>query len=357
MKAVLVLEDGTVYNGKALGAQGQSEGEVVFNTGMVGYQELITDPSYTGQIVTMTYPLVGNYGVNDSHVESVIPRVKGLIIKEHCHHPSNWQSENTFHNYLAKHNIVGLCGIDTRALTKKIRDTGTMGGLIASGPDLDIQSLKEKAKNVVLKGAESVKSVTTSTPYQIAGPGPKVVVMDFGIKQSILKSLKAVGCDLTVVPSYTSAEEILSLNPDGIFLSNGPGDPKDVIQTVETVKSLLGTKPIFGICLGHQIMALAMGADTYKLKYGHRGSNHPVQDLLTGKVYITSQNHGYAVNWDSIDEGVIVTHKNLNDDTIEGIKHPGKKAFSVQYHPEAVPGPEDSKYLFDHFVELMTAVN
>ena len=353
MKAVLVLEDGTVFEGKSFGAQGITSGEVVFNTSMAGYQEIMTDPSYTGQIVAMTYPLIGNYGVNDQYVESARPQAKGMIVREHSLHPNNFASQNTLHNYLEKHGVVGLWGVDTRAITKKLRTNGTMGGVMAAGENLDMQQLQEKLKSACLTGPHIVRSVTTSTPYQIAGDGPKVVVLDFGIKQSILRNLKSIGCDLTVVPSFTSYEEIMSLNPDGIFLSNGPGDPKDVPEAVTTVQKLLGIKPMFGICLGHQIMGLAMGADTFKLKFGHRGGNQPVQDLETGKVYITSQNHGYAVDWQTVGNQVAVTHKNLNDNTVEGIKHKEKRAFSVQYHPEAVPGPEDSKYLFDEFLTLI----
>lgn len=354
MKAVLVLEDGSIFTGKSLGASGEVSGEVVFNTGMFGYQEVITDPSYTGQIVTMTYPLMGNYGVNDFDVESNKPQVSGMIVKHSSDSPSNWRSQNTLNNYLEKNNVVGISGIDTRALTRIIRSKGTMGGIISTA-DTPEEALIEKAKKVEITGPQIVKSVTTSKPYQIAGEGPKVVVMDFGIKQNILRQLKECGCDLTIVPSYYTAGEVLELNPDGIFLSNGPGDPKDVPEAINAVKELIGKRPMFGICLGHQIMGLALGADTYKLRFGHRGSNHPVQDLRSGKVSITSQNHGYAVAWASVNKNsdIEITHKNLNDDTVEGIMHLKKKAFSVQYHPEAFPGPEDSRYLFDEFLELM----
>ncbi|MGF7184842.1 carbamoyl-phosphate synthase small subunit [Desulfitispora alkaliphila] len=353
MKAVLVLENGKVFTGEAMGYAGETAGEVVFNTGMSGYQEVITDPSYTGQIVVMTYPLIGNYGVNDEDVESAKPQIGGMVVKHHSSDPSNWRSQDTLNNYLTRHKIVGIAGVDTRALTLAIRSSGTMGGVITCG-DEPLEVLVEKAKKAILGGPEIVASVTTPKSYQIAGDGPKVVVLDLGVKQNIIRQLKASGFDLVIMPSHTSAEEIMLEKPDGLFLSNGPGDPKDVPDAIKTVKELMGKVPMFGICLGHQIMGLALGANTYKLKFGHRGSNHPVQDLRTGKVCITSQNHGYAVDWSSIQgTEVVVTHKNLNDDTVEGIVHRGYKAFSVQYHPEAYPGPEDSRYLFDEFLDLM----
>ncbi|KNZ70145.1 carbamoyl-phosphate synthase small subunit [Thermincola ferriacetica] len=354
MKAVLVLEDGTVYEGKGFGAVGEQFGEVVFNTGMTGYQEILTDPSYCSQIITMTYPLIGNYGINDEDFESIRPFCKGFVVREFCEHPSNWRSGKTVNEYLEEKGIVGISGVDTRALTRRLRNHGTMGGIIASG-DFDIDELKEKVKQPpTWTGPELVLEVTTREPYNLPNDGYKVVLMDFGAKKNIARSLYNLGCDVTVVPAQTTAEEILAMNPDGIMLSNGPGDPAAVPFAIETVKKLLGEKPIFGICLGHQILGLAFGAKTYKLKFGHRGANHPVKDLATGKVHITSQNHGYAVDGDSLtDKDLEVSHINMNDGTVEGLRHKTMPVFSVQYHPEAAPGPWDSEYLFNQFLDLM----
>ena len=354
MKAILVLEDGTVFKGKAFGAQGASFGEVVFNTSMTGYQEILTDPSYCGEIVVMTYPLIGNYGINERDFERDKSYVRGFIVRENCDHPSNWRAKEKIEAFMAREGVIGLYDIDTRALAKKIRYVGTMRGIIASEP-FQLEELKQKVKEVPpLSGQNLVPTVTTKDIYNIQGEGPKVVVMDFGAKENIVRSLKARGCDLTIVPAQATAEEILSLNPVGIMLSNGPGDPKDVPYAIEAVKKLAQVKPIFGICLGHQILALSLGADTYKLKFGHRGANQPVKDLKTGQVYITSQNHGYCVEESNLkDLKIRVTHINVNDKTIEGIEHEELPLFSVQYHPEASPGPKDSEYLFDKFVDLL----
>ncbi|MHB1126631.1 MAG: glutamine-hydrolyzing carbamoyl-phosphate synthase small subunit [Bacillota bacterium] len=355
MLAVLVLEDGTVFRGQAFGYPGKTNGEVVFNTGMTGYQEVLTDPSYTGQIVTMTYPLIGNYGVNEEDEESQGPKVRGLVVREFCSYPSNWRSKETLEEYLIRYHIPGIAGLDTRALTRKIRSHGTMRGVLSSQEE-DVNNpagLVEEAASLCVNGPGLVRSVTTSTPYHIPGDGPRVAVMDFGIKQNILRVLGSMGCDLTVFPSSVAASEVLSAEPDGVFLSNGPGDPKDVPEAIETIRTLIGQKPIFGICLGHQILGLAMGADTYKLKFGHRGSNHPVKDLANQRVYITSQNHGYAIKAETLPENLAVTHINLNDSTVEGMTHRELPIYSVQYHPEAAPGPEDSRYLFDQFMKNM----
>ncbi len=354
MKAVLVLEDGTVFEGKAFGAQGASFGEVVFNTSMTGYQEILTDRSYCGEIVVMTYPLIGNYGINEDDFEHERSYVRGFIVKENCDHPSNWRAKEEIEAFMVREGVIGLYDIDTRALAKRIRYVGTMRGIIASEP-FELEELKQKVKEVPpLSGQNLVPTVTTKDIYHVPGEGPKVVVMDFGAKENIVRSLKARGCDLTIVPAQTTAEEILSLNPVGIMLSNGPGDPKDVPYAIEAVKKLAQVKPIFGICLGHQILALSLGADTYKLKFGHRGANQPVKDLKTGQVYITSQNHGYCVEEKNLQALKIrVTHINVNDKTIEGIEHEELPLFSVQYHPEASPGPKDSEYLFDKFVDIL----
>ncbi|HWR56698.1 MAG TPA: glutamine-hydrolyzing carbamoyl-phosphate synthase small subunit [Negativicutes bacterium] len=350
----LVLEDGAVLTGKARGAQGCSTGEVVFNTGMTGFQEILTDPSYCGQIITMTYPLIGNYGIAPVANESRRPYARGFIVREICNRPSHWRSGQSLDSFLREHNIICLEGVDTRALTRRIREHGTMKGIICSD-ETGVDELLARMRAGVGDVPELVREVTTQHMYRIAGPGPRVVVMDFGCKENILRRLHHHGCDLTVVPAWTKAAEILSYNPDGIFLSNGPGDPKDVPYALETIKELIGRKPVFGICLGHQLLALAFGADTYKLKFGHRGANHPVKDLISGRVNITSQNHGYSVDEQTMDGcDLVVTHRGLNDNTVEGMRHRTLPVFSVQYHPEAAPGPQENEYLFSQFMDLMT---
>lgn len=351
MKGKLILEDGSVFYGEIIGDNGVV-GEVVFNTGMTGYQEILTDPSYCGQIVTLTYPMVGNYGVADLFEQSRQSFVRGFIISELAEEPSNWQMQNTLKDYLIKNNIQCIYGVDTRAVTRRIRAQGTMKGVIVPAETSDEEVAQYFARPAV---TQEVKEVTTPEVYRIENDGPHIVVIDFGIKNNILHSLSNLGCSLTVVPSSMGVQKILALKPDGIFLSNGPGDPKDVIEGIETIKQLIGKKPIFGICLGHQLLALAMGADTYKLKFGHRGSNQPVKNLLTGRVHITSQNHGYAVEEASLaDKDIVVTHRSVNDNTIEGMRHKSLPIFSVQYHPEASPGPDDNTYLFDEFMALLT---
>ncbi|MBR2518948.1 MAG: glutamine-hydrolyzing carbamoyl-phosphate synthase small subunit [Selenomonadaceae bacterium] len=354
MKGKLILEDGTTFRGQLFGgSNATAEGEVVFNTGMTGYQEILTDPSYCRQIVTLTYPLIGNYGTAKQFNQSRKSFVGGLVIGELCDKPSSSSMEKTLPEYLTAEKIPCLYDVDTRALTKKLRSAGTMKGVIVSeyasqGTINDMMKLPIR-KNVV-------EQVTAPVAYTLdAREGAlNVVTMDFGIKKNILDALRKLNCRVTVVPAKTTAEEILALKPDGIFLSNGPGDPKDVPEVISEVKKLIGTRPIFGICLGHQILALAMGANTYKLKFGHRGCNQPVKDLRTGKVYITSQNHGYAVEEKSLKGLPIkVTHVSLNDGTVEGVRHAELPITSVQYHPEAAPGPNDSVKLFDEFIEHM----
>lgn len=355
-QAVLALEDGAVYVGEAFGAPGRSFGEVVFNTGMTGYQEVLTDPSYAGQIVNMTYPLIGNYGLNPDDDQSSRPWVRGFVVREACPEPSNWRAVETLHGFLARHGIIGLAGVDTRALTRRIRTRGTMRGLLSTlAADLaDPQRLVREARQTPLDGPALVPAVSTATPYHLPGTGPRVVVLDLGLKRNILRQLVALNFDLVVVRYDTPAAEILALEPRGVVLSNGPGDPKDVPQAVATVKALIGRLPLFGICLGHQVLGLALGGDTYKLKFGHRGANHPVKDLHSGRVYITSQNHGYALAAESLPPEVEVTHLNLNDATVEGIRHRAYPIYSIQYHPEAGPGPEDSRYLFEDFVRFVS---
>lgn len=365
--ARLVLADGTVFEGESLGAEGETLGEIVFNTSLFGYQEILTDPSYTGQIVVMTYTEMGNYGINAEDVESVKPYLQGFVVREYTEVPSNWRSTQSLHEYLKEQGIVSIAGIDTRKLTKHIRDKGAQIGIIStsSEPLAELVAKAQAAPSMV--GLDLASKVTctkayewTEGPWVLAGgygklDGPKyhVVAYDFGIKRNILRELVGHGCKVTVVPASTSAEAVLGLNPDGIFLSNGPGDPEPVTYAVENIKKLLGKKPIFGICLGHQLLGLALGGKTYKLKFGHHGGNQPVMDLATRKVEITSQNHGFAVDVGSIPGGAQLTHVNLNDNTVEGLAHPELKAFSVQYHPEASPGPHDASYLFKRFTDLM----
>ena len=354
--AILLLADGRIFEGKSFGYQGETTGEVCFNTGMTGYQEILTDPSYCKQIVTMTSPHIGNYGINEEDIESENIQVAGFVIKEETMTPSNWRSTQSLGEYLKKNKIVGIKEIDTRSLTRHIRDKGAMNGIISSN-DLDIQSLEKKLKEFPdMNGLDLAKDVTTQKKYKWPGKGQyKVAVIDFGIKKNILRLLSDAGCELTVFPASIKAEDILSFEPDGVFLSNGPGDPLAVTYGIETVKKLLGKVPLFGICLGHQILALALGASTFKLKFGHRGINHPVRNNEKNTVEITSQNHGFAVDLDSLPPNVISTHINLNDNTSGGIRCTDIPAFSVQYHPESSPGPHDSRYLFNQFIEMMNA--
>ncbi len=371
-KALLALEDGTVFEGRSFGFPGEKTGELVFNTSMTGYQEILTDPSYKGQIVIMTYPLIGNYGINEADVESRDPKVEGFVIKENSPIYSNWRADRSLSDYLIEHRIMGVEGMDTRALTKHIREKGAMKAILST-EDLDPDRLVQKAKaSPGLIGRDLVKEVTCDNPYRwtekndaqfLSHPFPpsvahhsrfKVVVIDFGVKLNILRSLKDWGCEVTVLPASSTADLILSYQPDGILLSNGPGDPEGVSYAIENVRQLIGKKPIFGICLGHQLLGLALGGKTFKLKFGHRGGNQPVKDLKTGKVHITSQNHGFAVAPDSLDpEEVELTQINLNDRTLEGMRHKKLPIFSVQYHPEASPGPQDTQDLFGEFVKMM----
>jgi carbamoyl-phosphate synthase small subunit len=357
MKALLALEDGTVFFGNTFAGEGEASGEVVFNTGMTGYQEVLTDPSYKGQIVTMTYPLIGNYGINSQDVESSRIQVEGFVVREYEPMPSNWRSEETLADYLSQQGIIGIEGIDTRALTRHIRLAGAMRGVISTN-GINPDSLVKKARaSRGLVGLDLVKEVTCHKPYQWPGEhraGFKVVALDCGMKFNIARSLAQRGCNVTVAPAHTSAEEIRAINPDGIVLSNGPGDPEPITYAVDNIKSLMYDYPMFGICLGHQLLGLAFGGKTYKLKFGHRGANHPVKNLLTGKVEITAQNHGFCVDIDSIkDPEVEITHINLNDQTLEGMRHRTLPILSVQYHPEASPGPHDARYLFDQFISYM----
>lgn len=383
IKALLVLADGMVFEGRSFGYEGETIGEVVFNTSMTGYQEIITDPSYKGQIVVMTYTQIGNYGINDEDVESKRPNVEGFIVKEYLNYHSNWRSQKNLNDYLKENKITGISGIDTRALTSHLRDNGVQMGII-SAVDFNPGSLLEKVrKHPGISASDLVKEVTAQKSYKwtegvwkpdkdrnalsVRGKGIKenyasrltpyasrsVVVYDFGVKFNILRNLADAGFDITVVPAQTPAEAVLEMNPDGILLSNGPGDPQTVTYAVENAKKLLGKKPVFGICLGHQILGLAMGGRTYKLKFGHHGGNHPVMDLATEKVEITSQNHNYCVDIKTLKGQVELTHKNLYDGTEEGMRHVELPVFSVQYHPEAGPGPNDSVYLFRRFREMI----
>ena len=376
MNAILALEDGTWFNGVSAGAAGETSGEVVFNTSMTGYQEVLTDPSYAGQIVTMTAPQIGNYGIAAADHESGAPRVAGFVIRDLSPIASNWRAQTTLREYLTAHGIVAIGDIDTRALTRKLRSIGVMRGIIATGTALDPEALVAKARAIpLMEGADLVKEVTCATAYDFVasladtvaeatfGVAPlkrakrqlRVAAYDYGIKTNILRRLAAHGCDIRVFPASVPAADVLASDPDGIFLSNGPGDPAAVTYAVANVKALVdeADRPIFGICLGHQLLGLALGAETYKLKFGHRGANHPVKQLDSNKVEITSQNHGFAVNPDTLPDHACVTHLNLYDGTVEGLRHTGKPIYSVQYHPEASPGPHDADYLFTQFIEEM----
>jgi len=357
MEAILALEDATVFRGKSFGAAGERYGEVVFNTGMAGYQEILTDPSYKGQIVIMTYPLIGNYGVNKEDAESRKPFLEGFAVKEYSKIASNWRKEKSLSDYLKENNILGIEGIDTRALTLHIRQAGAMKAVLST-KDLDEKSLVKKAKDSPgLIGIDLVREVTSNRKYvwdRAKEDKYRVVVIDCGVKYNILVKLLENKCQVTVVPAQTPAEEILKMKPDGILLSNGPGDPAAVSYVIETTRRLIGKVPIFGICLGHQMLGLALGGATYKLKFGHHGANHPVKDLKTGRVSITVQNHGFCVDIDSLDKKDIeITHLNLNDQTLEGMRHKKLPIFSVQFHPEASPGPHDAEYLFREFIKIM----
>lgn len=353
MKAFLILEDGHVFVGKSIGSTREMVSEIVFNTSMTGYLEVLTDPSYSGQAVVMTYPLIGNYGICYEDMESVKPWADGFIVRELSRIPSNFRSEDTIQNFLLENDIPGICGIDTRALTKLLRKRGTMNGMITTKEDFQIEEVQKRLKAYVT--GDEVSKVTCQETYVLRGKGYKVALLDLGAKHNIAHSLHKRGCEVTVYPSFTSAKEILAARPDGIMLSNGPGDPKAYTSIIKEIHTLYQSDiPIFAICLGHQLMALATGADTYRLKYGHRGGNHPVKDLESGRVYITAQNHGYAVNSEKLSPSVAVpTFINVNDGTNEGLCYTGKSIMTVQFHPEASPGPQDCAYLFDKFLTMM----
>lgn len=353
MKAFLILEDGHVFSGRSIGAAKEAVSEIVFNTSMTGYLEVLTDPSYAGQAVAMTYPLIGNYGICREDMESDRPWVSGFIVRELSRMPSNFRSEKSIQDFLTKYQIPGICGIDTRALTRILRESGTMNGIITTDEHFQMEEVQRKLKAYAT--GDEVSRVTCEKSYVLPGEGLKVALLDLGAKRNIIRSLQNRGCEVTVYPSFTSAEEIIASGPDGIMLSNGPGDPKACKKVIQEIRKLYETTiPIFAICLGHQLMALATGADTYKLKYGHRGGNHPVRDLGDGKVYITSQNHGYAVDAKSLNKKTAVpAFENVNDGTNEGLLYTGKNIFTVQFHPEACPGPKDSDGLFDRFIKMM----
>ena len=355
-KALLVLENGVIFSGSVFGSEGETIGEVCFNTGMTGYQEILTDPSYCGQLITMTYPHIGNYGINLEDVESHKIQAAGFIVREETIVPSNFRSTESLGDYLHSQNIVGIQNIDTRMLTRIIRDDGAMNGIIST-IDMNKKSLLKKVNLAPsMNGKDLAKVVTCSNSYIWGEQNTdyKIAAIDFGIKQNILRLLESHGCKIMVFPAHTSAEQILDSNPDGIFLSNGPGDPAAVTYGIKTVKKLLGKKPIFGICLGHQILSLALGGSTYKLKFGHRGCNHPVKNLKNNRIEITSQNHGFAVDSNSLPKNVETTHISLNDKSNEGLRCIELSAFSIQYHPESSPGPHDSRYLFEEFIKMMS---
>ena len=356
--AYLVLEDGSVHEGLGFGAENEGLGEVVFNTSMTGYQEVLTDPSYAGQIVTLTYPLVGNYRINAEDSESARIQVRGLIVREHCEAPSHGRSDRTLHEFLAEQGIPGISEIDTRAVTRRLRSQGVMMGIITGGdPDAVLKRLHDAPRYGEL---DYVASVSTGEEYDWNSSGDdrrdakhRILVTDYGLKYNILRHLRRRGCRVTVVPAATPAEEMLAMKPSGILLSPGPGDPKLLDYAVANIRRILGRVPVMGICLGHQIVARALGAETFKLKFGHRGGNHPVKDLADGRVYITAQNHGYAVSPEKLPPGLEVSHINLNDQTVEGLRHKDMPLFTIQYHSEASPGPRDNEYLFDQFIEMV----
>ncbi|MEP7213769.1 MAG: glutamine-hydrolyzing carbamoyl-phosphate synthase small subunit [Acidobacteriota bacterium] len=356
-KAILVLEDGRTFNGASFGADGETFGEMVFNTSMTGYQEILTDPSYAGQIVCMTYPQIGNYGVNEADVESRRPWVEGFVVREASSIASNWRSTETLDSYLKKNNIVGIEHIDTRALVRHIRDKGAMRAGIST-VELNGEALLQKIlASPTMENRELATAVTAAESFDYAAEGAEkfhVVAFDFGVKTNSLREFSKFGCRITVVPAETSADEVIALKPDGIFLSNGPGDPASMSGVIAEIKKLTEQQvPMFGICLGHQLIGSAFGGETYKMKFGHRGGNQPVKDLTTGKIEIASHNHGFAVDRESLPPEVEVTHVNLNDNTVAGLRHKSLPVFSVQYHPESAPGPHDSEYLFERFIELM----
>ncbi len=352
MKRQLILEDGTVFLGEGFGSNTENTGEVIFNTGMTGYQEIISDPSNCGHIVTLTYPLIGNYGINRDDFESINPKISGLIVNEVCDYPSNFRSQFSLDEYFKAKNIPGLSGIDTRKLTKMIRQYGTLKGAIC-GTDVNVDEVVKRLNKMTLP-TDQVKQVSTLSAYPSPGRGLRIVLVDFGMKHSILHELNKRDCDVIVVPYNTQAEEILQMSPDGIVLSNGPGDPKDVPEAIGMIKEVLGKVPLFGVCLGHQLFALANGAETEKMKFGHRGANHPVKDLKTGKIAITSQNHGYTVKKESLVNAKLeVTHIALNDDTVEGLRHLEYPAFTVQFHPDASSAPDDANSLFNDFLQMI----
>jgi len=371
-KAILVLEDGSVYEGYSFGAETTAYGEVVFSTSMTGYQEMLTDPSYAGQILVPTYPLVGNYGINESDFESRQIQVRGFAVREYCSQPSHWQSTRTLHEFLLAYGIPGISGVDTRALTRRLRSNGVMMGILSSEMTTE-EALKELKSLPKYDFTDFVHQVSTEKAYEWQSNAPatttllsqslrgasatkqslKILAIDYGLKYNILRILSQLGCQASAVPCTASAEDILALNPDGIVLSPGPGDPALLDDITDTVKGFIGRKPIMGICLGHQLIGKALGAQTFKLKFGHRGGNHPVRDLATGRVYITAQNHGYAVDADTLKQGLEVSHINLNDGTVEGLRHRDLPILSIQYHSEASPGPLDNMYLFERFLEMV----
>lgn len=357
-KAILVLEDGSVYEGYSFGAGTTTFGEVVFDTAMAGYQEMLTDPSFAGQIVVPTYPLIGNYGINETDFESKQVQVRGFVVREYCQIPSHRQKNITIHEYLQSNGIPGLSGIDTRALTRRLRSAGVMMGILTS--EMTEEEAKKELQNLPSYGTiDFIKEVSTEKLHQwksmpsVIQPNYQIITVDMGLKYNIARILSQLGCQVTIVPATTDAEEILNLNPDGILLSPGPGDPALLDYLIKTVKNLIGKKPIMGICLGHQLIAHALGARTFKLKFGHRGGNHPVRDLSTGRIHITTQNHGYAVDVNSVKDGLEISHINSNDGTVEGLRHRDLPIFSIQYHSEGAPGPQDNTYLFQHFLEMI----